>query len=94
MHLLRSIPVCTSGVDMVFVLDGSASVVSFRFRNMLTTVVATAQAFWSSYPQSRLAIITYASGVTHTVPLADVANQTAFSAGKSLTRPTSVPVSS
>ena len=85
-------PVCTSGVDMAFVLDGSASVVSFRFRDMLTAVVATAQSFWTSYPQSRLAIITYASGVRQIVPLTDVANQTAFSAGRSLIRPVRVSV--
>ena len=83
MPTLRSVAVCTSGVDMVFVLDGSASVNRFRFRDMLSTVVSTARAFWTSYPASRLAVVTYASGVRQTVPLTALADQATFSACKS-----------
>ncbi|KAK7099346.1 collagen alpha-4(VI) chain-like isoform X2 [Littorina saxatilis] len=69
---------CRDGVDMVFVLDGSNSVNIFNFRDLLVTVTSTSATFWTRFPQSRLAVITYATGVFETIPITDRNNQDGF----------------
>ncbi|KAK7099344.1 collagen alpha-5(VI) chain-like [Littorina saxatilis] len=59
---------CQEGIDLMFVLDGSNSVNIFNYRKTLTAIKDTSLSFWNAYPNSRIGLITYASGVDSVIP--------------------------
>ena len=73
---------CLSGLDLIFVLDGSNSVHVINYQKTLVALKNAALSFLNDYNNSRIGLITYASGIQDIIP--PTSSKTVLSASKYL----------
>ncbi|KAK7479543.1 hypothetical protein BaRGS_00029180 [Batillaria attramentaria] len=56
-------------LDMMFVLDGSASITNVSFETALEAVRKTSLTFWKNSPQSRIGLVTYSTLISQVIPV-------------------------